>query len=88
MTIWKFPLEVEPRQTIDLPRGAQVLTVQVQRGQPCLWALVDETREIVPRTIVTVPTGSETNLGLLEYIETYQLDGGALVFHVFEEVPA
>lgn len=37
--IWKFP--VRPDSAIELPKGATILSVHVQHGQPCLWALVD-----------------------------------------------
>ena len=42
-TIWKFPLslgnEVQP---LDMPAGAQVLTVADQHGLPTVWMEVDD----------------------------------------------
>ena len=39
-TIYKY--ELKPDCTISLLNGAQILTVQVQRDTPQLWALVVE----------------------------------------------
>lgn len=84
MTIWKFPLEITDRQTVSMPGGAQILTVQTQNGTPCLWALVDEGEsEKEDRSIYTQATGGPfvDDPGDLIYIGTYQLP--TLVFHVF-----
>ena len=40
-TIWKFPLAMVSPQRIDMPEGAQILTVQAQGDFGCIWALVD-----------------------------------------------
>ena len=87
MTIWKFQLAVDDGQVIHMPKGARILCVQLQRGVPHLWAVVDEKKPMQPRRIRTIGTGHsfESNSNLA-YIGTYQLDGGNLVFHVFEDV--
>lgn len=81
--IFKYPLQVTDQQTIKMPYGAKVLCVQVQDGTPCLWALVDPTVESVDHFVNTVGTGHPTNQVAENYVGTYQLQGGALVFHVF-----
>ena len=40
-TIYKYPLSLVDRQDLSLPRGAEILDVQLQCGQLCLWAIVD-----------------------------------------------
>ena len=81
-TIWKFPLEVTDEQTVQVPEGAQLLSVQTQYGKPCLWALVDPQAEKKPCVIQTYGTGHPvTHIDM--YLSTYQMEGGALVFHVF-----
>jgi hypothetical protein len=81
-TIWKYPLEVEDLQQIEMPVGAQVLAVEVRNGQPCLWAKVDPTKLNVVCEIATVGTGHPANHAEgLQYIGTYQL--GNFVGHVF-----
>ena len=84
--IHKYPLVagVIGRQSISLPAGARVLTAQVQHGVIYLWAEVDtdETSEEL-REFVIHGTGDDM-LDHLHYIDTVQLDGGYLVFHVYE----
>ena len=82
--IWKYPLQVTDEQTIDMPSGAEALTVQVQNGTPCLWARVDPAAPTTPRKIITHGTGHPVPETTGRYIGTYQIDGGALVFHVFD----
>lgn len=83
-SIWKYPLRVVDEQTLDVPEGAEVLTVQVQNGTPCLWARVDPTAPKTPRKIITHGTGHLVPETTGRYIATYQIEGGALVFHVFD----
>lgn len=80
MTIWKYTLSVTNEQKISMPSGAQLLTVQLQGGMPCLWALVNPAAPQVERKIRIHGTGHEVQGG--EYVETFQW--GPLVFHVFD----
>lgn len=85
MAIWKFPLKAQDVQSIEMPAGATILTVQTQGGQPCLWAKVDAAKPKTKRVFETFGTGHpipETHERA--YLGTYQLVGGALVFHVYE----
>ena len=82
-TIHKYIIEVTDKQLITMPVNADVLCVQVQNGNPCIWAIVDTDYEVVNYEVYTYGTGHEwSDLGC-DYIGTYQLDGGSLVFHVF-----
>ena len=85
MKIWKYPLEVSDAQRVNMPAGAKLLCIQVQRGVPMLWALVNSENEVEPRFLLTVGTGHRCPGGLGSYVGTYQIDSGFLVFHVFEE---
>ena len=38
--IYKYKLEFQPIQIVKLPLK-RILTIQIQDGTPCLWALVD-----------------------------------------------
>lgn len=88
MTIYKYTLDITDTQTVILPKGAKILTVQMQHGNPQLWALVypNPNCPTEPRIIETFGTGNPVPLGERKYINTYQLSGGALVFHVFERL--
>jgi hypothetical protein len=88
-TIWKFPLAVTGAQAIAMPAGARILTVQPQGDHVCLWALVESNAPTLKRHIAIVGTGNPApEWGDLKYIATFQLQGGALVFHAFELVDA
>jgi len=84
--IHKYTLKVEGTEILQMPKGAQILSVQVQHGEPQLWALVDETAEIVGRLFSTYGTGQEFPHALDhgKFIGTYQLMHGSVVFHVFD----
>lgn len=43
--IWKFPL-AGLHNHIMMPKGAEILTVQLQNNQPVLWAIVDTQNNI------------------------------------------
>ena len=83
-TIWKYPLEVTDEQQILMPTSAQVLSVQLQQGSPCLWALVDPVEPLTLHTFMIHGTGHPCECGASEYIGTFQQRNGLLVFHVFE----
>lgn len=84
-TIWKFPLEVTDVQQIEMPKGAEPISVQVQGGVLCIWAVVDTSRPSEKRTIRTIGTGQpmDEKVAQMKFLGAYQLQDGALVFHVF-----
>lgn len=84
-TIYKYILKAEDEQILKLPIGSKILTAQVQRGEICLWALVTGSFTAAERTICIHGTGHPIAKAYnLTYISTVQLDGGSLVFHIFE----
>lgn len=88
-TIYKYPLEITDRQEIEMPREARILAVQVQNNVPCLWAVVDTELPLKERIFDTFGTGNPVDNYINythNYIGTYQVRGGSLVFHVFERV--
>ena len=87
-TIYKWTLT--PGSTdLHMPTGAQVLTVQMQGTQPQLWALVDPKQPKEWRTFDIFGDGNPVpNDPLLIYVATFQMDGGSLVWHVFEATKA
>ena len=84
-SIHKYELQTTDSQMILMPHGAQIISCQMQREIPCLWAIVNPEEQLMPIRLRVYGTGhpvsdSET----LKFIGTYQLDGGRLVFHIFE----
>ena len=86
MRIWKWELKIADQQFLPIPEGAKLLAVQMQDGMPQLWALVNEKAFIELRNFATYGTGNPVPDEPGEYVGTYQLRNGALVFHVFEKV--
>lgn len=87
-TIYKYPVDGSEALgdiTLNIPQGGQVLDVQVQGGIPCIWVLVESTKPIVQRVFRIIGTGHRINVNtVLDYIGTFQLDNGDLVYHLFE----
>lgn len=83
-TIWKFPFKTADKIDLEMPVAAKVLSVQVQRGQTCIWALVDPTMSLKTRSFRIFGTGHPIDSLLGAHVGTYQLAGGDLVFHMFE----
>ncbi len=89
MKIFKYEITTTDSQQIEMPRGATILTVQVQYANPCLWALVAENADTELRTIRVFVTGHDVPRPVsMKYIGTYQLNEGSFIGHVFEEAQA
>ena len=84
-TIWKWELRVKETQVINMPSGAEVLSIQTQQGRPVLWALVNEDNPLTSRTFATYGTGFIMPENPGKYIGSYQNKLETLVFHVFEQ---
>jgi hypothetical protein len=76
-SIWKFELQITDIQTLYIPEGADILSVQNQNGELCMWAIVDIHVPKVPRHFKVIGTGHR--------IETLKdTKWIATVRHVFE----
>ncbi len=84
--IYKYRLKWQPIQIVKLPLK-RVLTVQLQNGTPCLWALVDTDAPEIPLTLRMAGTGTHDahDFDKLLFISTTQFD--AFVLHWFYEPP-
>ncbi len=86
MKIFKYTVPVSDDDTVMMPQGADVLSVQTQNGVPVMWAVVDEkAKPLVPHRFYVRGTGH--NMGTAighRFIGTFQLSGGSLVFHLFD----
>lgn len=89
MVVYKYPIPLEEKFAIKMPRGAKLLHVEVQRYVSpdsyavMLWALVDTAEPIVERAFRLVGTGHEF-FEACEHVGTVQLYGGTLVLHLFD----
>lgn len=86
--VYKYPLEVQDRQVITIPKGAKILSLHVQDSTPCIWVLVDANEQQKEKVVLrTFGTGQSlySNGKNLEFIGTYLLRNDQAVFHVFIE---
>ena len=82
--IWKYPVPVTDFFSLDLPRGALFLDVQLQGEEPMLWALVAPAESVERVQFAVVGTGNPfPDEGEWWHIGTFQLHKGMLVFHLF-----
>jgi len=85
ITVYKIPVVLKDTFTWDLPSGAQFLSLQMQDGDPQMWFRVDTrhpdrrlvfgvcgTGQVLPDAVASAP-----------FLGTFQMEGGALVLHVF-----
>ena len=85
MRIYKYPMVITDKQTILMPKDAVILDIQIQDQQLVLWAIVNPGNEIEIRHFNIYGTGHEIDSEVSkQYIGTYKLFNGDLVFHVFE----
>ncbi len=85
--IYKYELKIVDQQEIRIPFGGEILCAQMQGPVLCIWVLVDPGNSPKSRAFEIFGTGHPMEDPLpykREYISTFQLQGGALVFHLFE----
>lgn len=83
--VWEFKLKRNDVQDVEMPAGAKVLTLQVQRQSACIWALVNTEAPVELRTFRTFGTGHVAEgVSSGGYVGTWQQHDGALVWHVFD----
>jgi hypothetical protein len=80
-TIYKYPLKLTGEQTIEMPRGAEILSVQDQGGTICVWALVDTKSETKQYTFRIYGMFERM---IYAHVGSVQQDG--FVWHVFMDV--
>jgi hypothetical protein len=84
-TICQFSVPQMDVFTLDLPRRARFLDVQVQYGKPQAWFLLDPDAEKVKRQFAVSGTGHPiAEADKLTHLGTFQLFEGELVIHLFE----
>lgn len=95
-TIWKFPIMGRIKNDgqgdyFDIPLSPEAvpLAVQTQHGEPQMWvrtpadAILPD-HDTPPRRFYICGTGHNLHPDAGKHLDTFQMEGGALVFHVFE----
>jgi hypothetical protein len=86
-TIWKYPIPIESTFEIGMPKGAIILTVQIENEVPTFWATVDTQEQAEVRHFALIGTG-EPLPGRWEEGMTYigTFEHYPYVWHLFEEL--
>ncbi len=79
--IYKYGLEAKLLQTVELPIGSQILSIQMQFGRPTIWAMHEQNENKATVEVRLVATGEEFDIENWRYIETVQ--DGEFVWHIF-----
>lgn len=89
MKVFKYPLNPTGLIVLNLPQGAKPLHVSLQHERLCLWTLVDPDAPMEKRYFRLVGTGHEIAEApeRLRFVNTFFVDGGNFVFHLFEISP-
>ncbi|MEC7161165.1 MAG: hypothetical protein VXW57_05065 [Pseudomonadota bacterium] len=82
-TVFKYPVQLGAF-SMDMPAGARVLHVDMQGAEPVMWARVNPSADIVRRRFYCAATGETLPRNAGGWIGTLKMQGGALIFHVFE----
>lgn len=83
MRIFKYELMLTDKQTVLMPRCADVLSAQVQNGVICVWAFIMYDGEMIePRPFDIIGTGNPVPEDTGRFVDTIQMDG--YVWHIFE----
>ena len=91
ITIHKYKLQITERQTLQLPEDAEILRVQTQRGEACLWSMVDTQVVTKPRVIEIFGTGYPIYQDVAvrrDFLGMFQIEEVGLVFHAFKRTGA
>lgn len=91
-SIWKFDLIGQsktvngtPHLVIEMPKGSKILCVHEQGNRAHVWVACDPAAPKVDRGILIQGTGDGSLVKPDSYIGSVFLDGGAFVFHFFDE---
>jgi hypothetical protein len=87
-TIWKYEIKLEPVQSIDMPIGAEILTLHKQgsrrEDEVYVWCLLDTEKPTETRSFLLVETGEEIHCENCEYVGTLWFLTGTHVVHMVE----
>lgn len=84
--IFKYVIPITDESELQLPAGAQILSVMKQRNEIVLYVIVNTSINVMKTvSIRVVGTGHIIDFDTNEYkfVGTVSLHGGVLMFHVF-----
>lgn len=86
-TVYKYQLSQNRETQVELPKGAEILKVDVQNDTICLWAKVNpDKKKKEARTFEVFGTGHPMPDFERRFLNTFFVQGGTYVFHAFERI--
>jgi hypothetical protein len=89
-TVWKFGFQIDECVRLLMPKGAKVLSVGCQTGDPRhleIWAQCDPRADKEERHFLVCGTGHDRpDIANQPFIGTVITAEGRLVWHVFEQL--
>lgn len=92
-TIWKYETSIVDKFTIEMPYGAEILSVMAPAYKfktPVIYAIVDVKEKVLEERFFEIfGTGQPMSVDMgveRKYIGTYQLLEGGFVGHLFERI--
>lgn len=89
-TIWKWSVPITSGSFVHrIPKGARLLSVQIQDKLPYMWFTVETDSLREDRKFFLVESGEEIPQDLFivsDYLGTINLSNGEYVLHLFEEI--
>jgi hypothetical protein len=82
--VYKYAIPIKELFELEMPQGAKILDLQLQFGEPVIWAAVDPSQPMVKRKFGLLGTGGAVNFKLPKHVGTFQMHGGSTVLHLFE----
>ena len=85
MKIYKYPIPITDKFTIEMPLDAKILSLQLQHDMPMIWAAVWENSSLEKRKFSICGTGHDIDMDdVKSFIGTFQQYNGQFVWHLFE----
>lgn len=86
-TIWKKVLLPQTVQKVEVPKGAEILSVMGQHERVVIWFRCNPDNALETRAIAIIGTGHEApEASESRFIGTVLLENGNLVLHIFERI--
>jgi hypothetical protein len=83
--IYKYPFEVTDTFELELHEGHEILCIQTQGDQPCMWVLCNPEKPKMQYVFDCIGTGHPiADNAVRHYVGTFQMYEGKLVFHIFK----
>ena len=82
--IYKY--ELKSKCQFEMPKTAEIIYVNYQKGGIFMWAMVDTEKETQTRSFIIVGTGHQIKEDCISSIGSVMSPAGDFVFHVFEVI--